>query len=131
MPASMSLALPTPSPSAKAASFTSWQAMRPSTSPGASPTHSTCLPSTEKKCSARAMTVGEESAPRVSSTSEVSEKGGRAWNPTELPPGSSAASEPRESNTSRGPPDSGGTSVELSHSTIRAGSSSGLRSCSE
>ena len=53
MPVSMSAASPTPSPSANADSLITWQTIRPSTSPGASPTHATCLPSAAKKRSAR------------------------------------------------------------------------------
>ena len=48
----MSAALPTPSPSANADSLISWQTIRPSTRPGASPTHAVCLPSVAKKRSA-------------------------------------------------------------------------------
>ena len=54
MPASMSSAAPTPSPSAKHASLTSWQTIRPSTSPGASPTHSTWRPSEREERLGRA-----------------------------------------------------------------------------
>ena len=68
MPVSMSRASPTPSPSAKADSLITWHTIRPSTSPGASPTHATCLPSAAKKRSARAAATGEELSPRVSST---------------------------------------------------------------
>src|SRR3954466_12157122 len=48
MPASMSSGVPTPSATAKAASLTSWQTMRPRTSPGASSTHSAWRPSRAK-----------------------------------------------------------------------------------
>ena len=51
-PASTSSAEPTPSPMANAASFTSWQTIRPSTSPGASSTHSVGKPSRAKNSSA-------------------------------------------------------------------------------
>ena len=48
MATSTSSAVATPSPTAKCASLTIWQTIRPSTRPGASPTHSTCLPMARK-----------------------------------------------------------------------------------
>ena len=74
MPASMSSALPTPSPSANAASLTTWQTIRPSTSPGASPTHAVCLPSVAKNCSVARAAELALSGPRVSSTSRDSRR---------------------------------------------------------
>ena len=54
----MSAASATPAPSAKCASLTSWETIRPRTRPGASPTHSTCLPSEVKKASAASALCG-------------------------------------------------------------------------
>ena len=60
---------PTPSPTAKHASLTSWATMRPSTSPGASPTHAVRRPSAAKNASVRSAATGAVPALRVSSTS--------------------------------------------------------------
>ncbi len=62
--------------SANADSLITWHTIRPSTRPGASPTHSTCLPSAAKKRSARPAASGEELSPRVSSTSRALSNGG-------------------------------------------------------
>ena len=67
-PVSTSSAEPTPSPIAKAASFTSWQTIRPSTRPGASSTHSARKPSFEKKSSAASAANRCVTGSRVSST---------------------------------------------------------------
>ena len=75
MPRSMSAAEPTPSPSAKHASLTSWATIRPPTSPGPSPTHSARRPSVAKNASAAAATAGAVAGPRVSSTSPPSSTG--------------------------------------------------------
>ena len=69
---------PTPSPSANVDSLITWLTILPSTSPGASPTHATCLPSAPKKRSARAAASGEEDSLRVSSTSRDCDSGGSA-----------------------------------------------------
>ncbi len=95
MPASMSSRAADPSPSANAASLTTWQTIRPSTSPGASPTHAVCLPSVAKNRSAAAAAeVGAVGSARQLDEPRISASGGSAWKPTALPPGSSAASEP-------------------------------------
>ena len=75
MPASMSAGAPTPSPSAKHASLTSWQTIRPSTSPGASPTHSTWRPSErEERLGGARGGVGRRRAARQ--LDEPAERGG-------------------------------------------------------
>src|SRR5437763_931057 len=60
----MSCADPTPSPSANAASLITWQTIRPSTRPGASPTQVVCLPRVEKKRSAAVTAEDALSGPR-------------------------------------------------------------------
>ena len=107
MPASMSAALPTPSPSANAASLITWQTIRPSTRPGRVADPDVCLPSVAKKRSAASAADAALSGPRVSSTSVSSRSGGSAWKPTAPPPGSSAASEPAAQQIACGPPCSG------------------------
>ena len=92
MPASMSSGEPTPSPSAKHASLTSWATIRPSTSPGASPTHSTWRPIDAKNASAARAAASEVVGLRVSSTRPPS--GAAAKKPAALPSGSSSASGP-------------------------------------
>ena len=81
IPVSMSCAPPTPSPSANADSLITWQTILPSTSPGASPTQLTCLPSASKNRSARAAASGDELSLRVSSTSPACCSGGSTWKP--------------------------------------------------
>ena len=101
MPASMSAAEPTPSPSAKHASLTSWATIRPSTSPGASPTRSACRPSVAKKRSAAASGRGVV-GPAVSSTSRPS--GGDAGGSRRRAAGSCAASGARRRGAAAGRP---------------------------
>ena len=121
MPASMSSAAPTPSPSAKHASLTSWQTIRPSTRPGASPTHSTWRPSEAKKPSAARAAASEVVGLRVSSTSPPS--GTVAKKPAALPSGSSSASGASSHSTSCGPPCSVTSLSPPPQSTISAGTS--------
>jgi hypothetical protein len=81
--------MPTPSPTANAASLTSWATIRPSTRPGASPTRSVTMPSVAKNRSAAATVAGAVVGPTVTSASVPS--GGSRWKPADGPPGSSAA----------------------------------------
>ena len=109
MPASMSAALPTPSPSANAASLMSWQTIRPSTRPGrvADPRRCACRAS-RRSCSAAlgGRRGGVGAAGQLDQRDRSS--GGSAWKPTAAPPGSSAASEPAAQQIACGPPCSGG-----------------------
>ena len=95
MPASMSSALPTPSPSANAASLITWQTIRPEHQPGrvADP-RDVLAQRGEEALGGASAAERAMSGPRVSSTRLASSSGGSAWKPTALPPGSSAASEP-------------------------------------
>ena len=91
MPASTSAGEPTPSPTAKHASLTSWATIRPSTRPGASPTRSVAIPSVAKKRSAAAQRRGRRGR-RARSARPGRPNGGSRWKPALGPPGSSAAS---------------------------------------
>ena len=84
--------------------------MRPSTSPGASPTHAVRRPSAAKSSSMRSAAGAAVPGPRVSSTSGEPSSGGSTWKPTAPPPPSRACSEPSAHSSATGPPCSGGPS---------------------
>ena len=78
--------------------------MRPSTSPGASPTHSAWKPSAAKnRCAASAAESGVEGR-RVSSTSRQSSSGGSRWKPTACGSPRAASDRSAQSSDQRRPP---------------------------
>ena len=97
--------------------------MRPSTRPGASPTHAVRRPRAAKKASTRSAASGAVPCPRVSSTSVAASSGGRAWKPTAPPPASSACSDPAAHSRATGPPCNGGPSGSAPASTSSHGTS--------
>ena len=102
-------------------SLITWQTIRPSTSPGASPTHATCLPSAAKKRSARAAATGEELSLRVSSTRLRLARAARArGSRPRCRPGPARPSEPAAHSTRRAPP-CGGCCARRSARAGRAG----------
>ena len=80
-PASTSSAEPTPSPMANAASFTSWQTIRPSTRPGASATHSCGGRASREEASAASVGGGGGAGEPGELHEASSSSGGRRWNP--------------------------------------------------
>ena len=105
-------ALPTPSPSANAASLTSWQTIRPSTSPGASPTHSVCLPERRRRSARRRAAAAVEVAGAARQLDEPSrlERRQRVEADRGAAAGRARPASPPRTADACGPPCSGGSS---------------------
>ena len=112
MPASMSSARADALAEREARLVDELATIRPSTRPGASPTHSTWRPSDGEERARRARAAGVGGRRAARELDEPRPSGGSAWKPAALPPGSSARERRRRRTASAcGPPCSGASSV--------------------